>query len=173
MTDKISRYINGEFDYESGSLVFSCSKIEINIRQGETVNGSFTIEEQSGREVSGQVYSTNLILNCPKENFAGKETEVSYCVDATGKIPGDVIKGEIQIISDMGEYVIPYVINVIHETIESSIGNIKNLFHFANLAKSNWEEAVKLFYHDNFISVLTGNDARYRSLYKGLSLIHI
>ena len=170
MTDKISRYINGEFDYESGSLVFSCSKIEINIRQGETVNGSFTIEEQSGREVSGQVYSTNLILNCPKENFAGKETEVSYCVDATGKIPGDVIKGEIQIISDMGEYVIPYVINVIHETIESSIGNIKNLFHFANLAKSNWEEAVKLFYHDNFISVLTGNDARYRSLYKGLTV---
>ena len=170
MSNKISRYLNGEFDYESGSLVFSCSKIEINMRCDEITEGSFTLEEQSGREVTGKVYSTNLLLECPAGEFCGTEVEIPYRVNTTEKQPGDVIKGEIHIISDMGEYAVPYVVNVIHETMDSSLGSIKNLFHFANLAKSSWEEAVKLFYHENFISILNGNDSRFRSLYKGLTV---
>lgn len=170
MSDKISRYLNGEFDYEGGSLVFSCSKIEINMKYDEITEGSFTLEEQSGKVVTGKVYSTNLLLECPADVFHGTEIEIPYRVNTAQKQPGDVIKGEIHIISDMGEYAVPYVINVVHETMDSSLGNIKNLFHFTNLAKSSWEEAVKLFYHENFISILNGNDSRYRSLYKGLTV---
>lgn len=170
MSDKISRYLNGEFDYEGGSLVFSCSKIEINMKCDEMIEGSFTLEEQSGKEVTGKVYSTNLLLECPEDIFCGTEIEIPYRVNSEQKQPGDVIKGEIHVITDMGEHAVPFVINVIHETIDSSLGNIKNLFHFTNLAKSNWEEAVKLFYHENFVSILNGNDSRYRSLYKGLTV---
>lgn len=169
VSDKISGYLNGEFDYKDGSLVFSCSKIEINMKQGEVVSGSFFIEEQAGREISGRIYSTDIMLRCLIENFFGRRIEVPYTVDATGKMPGDVIKGEFQVISEAGEYVVPYVINVKHESMDSSLGDIKNLFHFTNLAKSNWDEAVKLFYHEDFFSILSGNDARYRSLYKGLT----
>ncbi|MEG1848413.1 MAG: DUF5717 family protein, partial [Lachnospiraceae bacterium] len=45
---------------------------------------------------------------------------------------------------------------------------VKNLFHFANLAKSSWREAVQLFYSKQFIQVLSGNDKRYFNVYKGL-----
>ncbi len=170
LSDKISRYLNGEFEYEGGSLIFSCSKIEINMNPGEIYTGSFSIEEQSGRTVKGKIYSTNLIVQCLTERLDGAQTEVDYSVHTGGKKSGDVIKGEFHIISDVGEYSVPYVINVMHEFMESSLGNIKNLFHFTNLAKSSWDEAVKLFYHENFASVLTGNDSHYRSLYKGLSV---
>lgn len=169
LSDKISRYLKGEFDYESGSLVFSCSKIEINMKCDESTEGSFTLEEQSGKTVTARVFSTNLLLECPSETFRGSLIEIPYSVNTFRKQPGDVIKGEVHVISDMGEYAVPYVINVIHETMESSLGNIKNLFHFTNLAKSNWEEAVKLFYHEKFETILTGNDGRFRSLYRGLT----
>lgn len=169
LSDKISGFLNGEFDYESGSLVFSCSKIEINLKQDEIVEGSFTIEEQSGRDVNGRIYSSNILFDCEIEEIVGREIVVPYRVDATGRVPGDVIKGDLHIISDMGEYSVPYVINVIYEAMESTLGNVKNLFHFTNLAKSSWEEAIKLFYQDGFINILTGNDSRYRSLYKGLT----
>ena len=170
MSDKISRYLMGEFEYEGGSLIFSCSKIEINMKTDEIYTGSFTIEEQSGKAVEGKVYSTNMVVQCLTEKFNGTQTEVDYSVHTRGKKSGDVIKGEFHIISDVGEYTVPYVINVIHEFMESSLGSIKNLFHFTNLAKSSWEEAVKLFYHENFITVLTGNDSHFRSLYKGLTV---
>ena len=145
LSDKISRYIAGEFDYEGGSLVFSCSKIELNLTQDEILEDSFTIKEQSGKQVQARIYSSNLIMKCDREEYSGEEITVSYKADTTGKISGDVIKGEFQIVSDMGEYVIPYVISIRHETIDSSLGNIKNLFHFTNLAKSDWTEAVKIF----------------------------
>lgn len=169
MSDKISRYIAGEFDYEGGSLVFSCSKIELNLIPDEVIEDSFTMREQSGQILHAKVYSTSLVMKCEQEEYEGAEVRVAYKVDTTGKNSGDVIKGEFQIISDMGEYVIPYVISLRHEVIESSLGNIKNLFHFTNLAKSDWAEAVKIFYRPDFVSVLNGNDSRFRSLYKGLS----
>lgn len=168
MSDKISRYIAGEFDYEGGSLVFSCSKIELNLIQNEILEDSFTIKEQSGKAIHARIYSSNLIMQCDGEEYEGEVITVSYKADTTGKISGDVIKGEFQIVSDMGEYVIPYVISIRHETIDSSLGNIKNLFHFTNLAKSDWAEAVKVFYQPDFSAVFGGNDSRYRSLYKGL-----
>ena len=144
-SDKIAGYIAGEFEYEGGSLVFSCSKIELELLQGETVTDSFTIKEESDKEFHARIYSSNLVMKCDKEKYDGREITVTYKTDTADKLSGDVIKGEFQIVSDMGEYVIPYVITIRHETVDSSIGNIKNLFHFANLAKTDWEEAARLF----------------------------
>ena len=170
MSDKIARYIAGEFEYEGGSLVFSCSKIELNLSQGENVTDSFTMKEESDKEFHARIYSSNIVMQCEKEEYEGTEITVTYSVDVADKVSGDVIKGEFQIVSDMGEYVIPYVISIRHDSLDSSLGNIKNLFHFANLAKTDWEEALKLFYNNEFESILSGNDARYRNLYRGLTV---
>jgi len=169
LSDKIARYIAGEFEYEGGSLVFSCSKIELELSQGGNISDSFTIKEESDKYFCARIYSSNVVMKCDKEKYEGREVTVTYTADITDKLSGDVIKGEFQIISDMGEYVIPYVITIRHETIDSSLGNIKNLFHFTNLARTDWEEAVKLFYQNDFYVVLSGNDAQYRNLYRGLS----
>ena len=73
LSDKISRYLSGEFEYEGGSLIFSCSKIEINMKPGEIYTGSFTIEEQSGKDVEGKVYSTNMIVQCLTQQISGAQ----------------------------------------------------------------------------------------------------
>ncbi|MDD6202279.1 MAG: DUF5717 family protein [Lachnospiraceae bacterium] len=168
MGEKTIRYLNGEFDYEGGSLIFSCSKIEINLHENETAQGSFVIEEQSGRPMKGSVYSSRMRMHCVNEEFAGTQAEIFYTFDSTGMETGEVQKGNFYVVCDMGEYVLPFVINILHDNLESSMGSIRNLFHFTNLAKSNWDEAVKLFYQDKFLEVFTGNDAKYRNLYRGL-----
>ena len=84
LLDKISRYIAGEFDYEGGSLVFSCSKIELNLTQNEVLEDSFTIKEQSGKRVQARVYSSNLIMKCDGEEYSGEEITVSYKADTKG-----------------------------------------------------------------------------------------
>ena len=82
---------------------------------------------------------------------------------------GDVLKGNFRIISNQGEYLLPFVVTIRSCVVASSLGDIRNLFHFANLAKTDWDEAVRLFYSGNFMSVFKGNDAQYESLYRGLS----
>lgn len=154
---------------EGGFLLLSISKIELNLFKGEIVQGEFTIEEQSGLDVEGYVYSSNFRMRVDTPEISGNDIHVSYTFDTTGMNPGDVSKGNFYIVSNRGEYVLPYVIMVQREVIDSSLGNIKNLFHFTNLAKSNWKEAVKVFYHPEFEHIMSGNEAKYRNLYRGLT----
>ena len=85
--------------------------------------------------------------------------------------PGEEIRGAFNLISNQGEYYLPFSVSITEKTIPSSLGNIKNLFHFTNLAKSNWEEAVRLFYSEEFAGVFMSNDKQHYAAYRGLSAV--
>ena len=140
------------------------------VSPGEIVEGSFTVFGPEKAPVFGSLTATDLRMEILTPEFSGSPYEVSYRFDAKGLSQGDTLKGDFRIISNQGEYVLPFVVTVRVESISSSLGDIKNLFHFANLAKTDWDEAVSLFYSDAFINIFKGNDAQHESLYRGLSI---
>ncbi len=170
MQEIISRILEGNFDYENGSLDFSCTKIEISLQRGEDYEGAFEITSDPSKPTDGYIYTTDLRMTCLQPEFSGSSMEIPFRFDGRHTEEGDVIKGFFNVISNHGEYYLPFVISVKHSVLESSIGPIKNLFHFANLAKSNWQEAVAMFYSPEFPSILVGSDAQYRESYRGLSV---
>lgn len=170
MQGNIDRILEGSFDYENGSLDFSCTKIEINIPAGEDFEGSFRVRSTPGYLTDGYVSATDFRMECLTPEFTGSDEEITFCFHGKNTEEGDVIKGDFNIISNHGEYYIPFVVSVEYTILNSSIGTIKNLFHFANLAKSNWQEAVKLFYSPDFTRVFTGSDAQHYDSYRGLSV---
>lgn len=169
MNQIIDRLLNGEFEYERGSLDFSCSRLELTIEKGETVEGSFVVYGLPDKLTEGRLISSNMRMECLTPEFWGAEEEILYRFHSKGLEEGDVVKGEFFVISNQGEYYLPFVVTVAHHVLESSLGNIKNLFHFANLAKANMEEAVRIFYSPGFSQILTGNDRQYQKVYEGLS----
>lgn len=158
------------FEEERGSLIFSESKIELELNKGESICGSFDIEEQDGMYLEGMIYSSSIRMQVSNPVISGNSMNVEYTFDSTGMRVGDVLKGNFFIVTDKGEFVLPFVAMIQKDNLDSSMGVIKNLFHFTNLAKSNWSEAVDVFYKPEFINICTGNDARYRSLYMGLTV---
>ncbi len=169
MRKVIEQILEGNFDYDNGSLDFSCSKIELHARPGEDVEGSFQIYGNSGKMLEGEVYSSDPRMECLTKSFVGNGEEIAYHFHSERVAEGEVIKGEFYVISNQGEYYLPYVISMGHTQIESSLGNVKNLFHFANLAKGHPDEAVKLFYSADFIRILSGSERQYYQVYEGLS----
>lgn len=167
--EKINRILEGSFDYENGTLDFSCSKIELALSKGSIQEGSFYINSIPGRPTDGCVVSSDLRMECLTPEFSGSSAEIAYCFHGEHMEEGDVVKGAFYVISNQGEYYLPFVVSIEHTILTSSIGNIRNLFHFANLAKSSWKEALKLFYSPDFKSILTGNDGRFLGAYRGLS----
>lgn len=163
--------IDGKFEYDTGSLDLSCHKIELSIEKGGSVRGSFLVSSHNGKPVTGKVTADRLRMKCLTPEFVGEQAEIYYVFSGEGMEEGDVHKGEFSIISNAGEYTVPYVVSVEHGVIESSIGPVKNLFHFANLAKTNWKEAVALFYRPEFSELLHGSEARYLGAYRGLSRV--
>ena len=169
MQKKLAQILEGNFDYENGSLDFSCSKIDICLRGERTYEGSFRIFAPTGKYTTGQVTSSDLRMECITAEFVGTDEEISFCFHGEYLVEGEVVKGSFDIVSSQGEYYLPFVVSVEHTVLESSIGPVRNLFHFANLAKSNWQEAVKLFYSSDFERVFSGSDAQYADVYRGLS----
>nr|WP_302111319.1 DUF5717 family protein [uncultured Acetatifactor sp.] len=165
----INQILEGNFDYESGSLDFSCAKIEFTIHKGGQYEDSFRIFAPSGAYTAGTVLSSDWRMECLTAEFSGAEDEVAFRFHGENLEEGDVVKGTFDIISNQGEYYLPFVASVEFDMPDSSIGPVKNLFHFANLAKSDWKEAVNLFYSPKFVNIFSGSDARFLEDYRALS----
>lgn len=171
MQKAISEILKGNFDHGEGTLEFSCEKIELSIHRGERQEGSFYIHATPGRGAlsAGSISSSDWRMECRTAVFSGTEEEIFFCFHGENLEEGEVVKGCFEVVSSLGEGYLPFVVTVEHTIPESSIGNIKNLFHFANLAKSSWKEAVKIFYSPEFGRIFQDGEGQHALDYRALS----
>lgn len=149
-------------------LDFSCEKIAFTISPGEISEGVFEIHS-SNKAAKGIIISTDTRMRTSTGQFAGEHCLISYAFDGTYLETGATVLGKFIVLSTVGEYVLPFEIRVECPKIEGTIGVVKDLFHFTNLAKLNWQEAVSIFYTPDFLQILIDRNENYLSLYKGLS----
>jgi len=165
----VDEILDGKFHVEDGSLEFSCPRVTLSLQADAACEGSFFVYGPEGVVTEGEVSASDLRMECTSTRFSGSEDEIFYRFHAVGMEAGEEVSGSFHIISNRGEYYLPFEVKVLSDEIVSSMGEIRNLFHFTNLARENWEEAVKLFYDPKFQKVFTGHDRQYYAAYKGLS----
>ena len=169
MRECVEQILEGKYDYETSSLDFSCAKVELTLHSGDICEGSFHVYTSGAGFTKGYVSTTDMRMECLTEEFTGENDEILYRFHGENLQEGEVVKGNFCIISNQGEYFLPFVASVEYDVYVSSVGKIKNLFHFANLAKSDWKEAVKLFYSPSFAKIFDRGDEQYYEWYRGLS----
>ena len=168
MKEKIERFARGDFEYELPSLQVSVEEIVIRVEAGKQYEGSFTIGNSAQRIMKGLLYSSNRLLTLSQTSFIGKEINITYRFDATYLKPADIIEGKIVIICDCGEITLPFTAHLEAPAINTSIGKIKNLFEFANLARMDWTEAKKVFRSEDFERIILNNEEKYHIIYRNL-----
>ena len=136
MREIVEQLLKGKNNYAERNLDFSTSRVEISLSAGDVVEGSFTIFGHDDRLLVGEVSSTDMRMQVITRDFSGSPYEVSYRFNAAGLNKGDVLQGDFRIISNQGEYFLPFVVTVRLDHIASSLGDIKNLFHFEYLSLS-------------------------------------
>lgn len=163
MKDQVNRLARGEFVYETPVLTISEANIEKSINLGTIYCHEFKITGSS--EIKGVVYSTDYRVTVNNSNFIGVENIIRYTVDTAGIEANEMLTGEFQIVSNAREITIPYAFKTVEKTVTTSMGNVHNLFHFANLAQTAPEEAEKLFTSEEFAEVFLKNDLNLLNLY--------
>ena len=128
MQQIIGQILEGSFDYEKGSLDFSCAKIELSIKKGEWQEGAFHIYAPSGLFTNGMVSSSDWRMECLTQEFSGEDEEILYRFHGETLEEGDVVKGCFNVVSNRGEYYLPFVATVEYAVAESSVGRIKICF---------------------------------------------
>jgi len=166
--ERIAKVLAEKSIYREGSLSFSCPKIELFLKAGEEAEGSFTVTGEKDLPLCGAVMTGDMHMRCLTGEFTGNPAKILFRFQSMGLTQGDTVRGEFKVISNQGEYTLPYCATIAPELFETSLGQIKNMFHFANLARVSWQEAVKIFYSPAFEEILTGNDRQYVNLYRAL-----
>ena len=112
MKEVINRLLEEHFEDEKSSLDFSCANIELSIEKGETKEGSFRIYSKQGSLTKGLVYTTDNRMECLTTQFVGNDEEIAYCFHGENVREGEEIKGEFSVISNHGEYSLPFTVQV-------------------------------------------------------------
>ena len=168
MRDKIERLSRGEFEYDLPMLCLSESEIKVDCEAGKVYEGSLTVKNSAEKSMKGVLYSSHRLFILKTDSFQGTTNTISYQLDATYLKAGDALQGELTIVSDCGEHMIPFMIQVEAPYCNTSIGKVGDLFQFANLARMDWTEAKKVFRSEDFEHVILRNDEKHKILYRNL-----
>ena len=120
---------------EAGGLLLSCDFIEQELEQKQ-ISGSFSVESMTGKAIKGKVIVSDPRVKCQESVFQSESVKISYYFDGYDMEPGEVISGSFMLITNFGEFEIPFSFSYPKKDISSSLGEIRNLFHFTNLARS-------------------------------------
>ena len=168
MQRKLEELAAGVCASQSSILQFSPEKLEFEVLEGSVYTGEFSIRSTDGVPVSGIVYSTSPRLVCQGTGFQGTDVTQRFEFRSEGLSEGESQKGNLHIISDQGEYVLPFMMTVSKKYPESSFGKIKSIFEFANLARESYSEAVRVFGRQEFLNVFKPQETNERLIYQGL-----
>lgn len=168
MKEKIERFSNGIFEYELPVICISENEIRITVQAGKVYEGSFTISNSAGRKMTGNVYSSNRCMQIQEASFNGVTNTIGYRFNAKNLKSREKIHGEFNIISDLGEISLLFTVEIEAPYGMSSMGKIKDLFQFTNLARMDWSDAKKMFRCEDFERIFLENEGRYKAIYRNL-----
>lgn len=90
-----------------------------------------------------------------------------FCAD--GLQEGDSLQGQFLIVSDYGEYTLPWKVTVRREAAAGIAGKVSTLAGFTELARTDWKTAVQFFYSKPFAEICKKEGEKTWLLYRGLS----
>lgn len=151
------------------SALLSCDFLEQELENGKA-KGFFTLTSLSKKSIKGKLLVSDPRVECSAEGFLSDRVTISYYFEGFNMEPEETVSGSFVLLTNLGEYELPFRFSHPKADIGSSLGEIKNLFHFANLAKTNWQEAGRLYFSPAFEEVLKNADSRQKQLYRALSV---
>lgn len=166
MKDTINRYARGSFDYNPPVLEIAEVNIDEKIGINSIYCGKLRIKSVYGQQLKGIVSSSNHAVVMEKSTFVGVDNEVTYKVDTRGVGKGEKIEGRFNVVSNGGEASVPFSFRIVDNSVESSMGSLKNLFHFTNLVQTEPDEAYNLFVSDQFENIFLKDDLELRNRYE-------
>ena len=168
MKELIDKLARGVIEYELPVLETSVSEISKKVYSEKAFKSSFVVFSSNQECLKGFVYATNENIVIENKTFYGRENEINFSIATEYINDGDEVIGDIYVVSNGGEVVIPVRIKVEQVSYTTSIGELKNLFHFANLVQMNYDEALSIFKSDDFAHIFLQDDFYLLSMYEGL-----
>lgn len=165
----VEQYAKGEFNVDRPEVDISIARLEAAVEAGTVYSGSFKVSSKNDRAIKLMVYDSRYLMDFNSHTFVGKKNTIAFLFDACGLERGKSFKGNINIITDGGEFRIPYNIEIVAPFVQVGDRKIEDLFQFASLAEENWGEAIRIFGSEEFVRTFLKEDESARRAYENLN----
>ena len=164
----VEQYAKGKFKVDRPDVIISESRFSMNIEAGTLYEGEFTIESANEFPIKGMVYDSRYLLRFEGHNFVSRSYTAKYSFDATCLEAGQNFRGHINVITDGGEFRLPYDISIVQPCVKHHDEKIDDLFKFASLAERSWNDAARLFVNDDFKRTFIDKEKALKKTYDSL-----
>ena len=115
MKELIEKLARGVIEYDVPVLEVSVSEIDKKVYSEKSFKSSFTVFSSNDVPLKGFVYSSNEKIVIEDKTFAGKSQEINFSIATEYINDGDEVNGEINVVSNGGEVVIPDFVTTIYQ----------------------------------------------------------
>ena len=170
MNEKIKAYAKCEFHIENPKIRFIGAEMNDEIIVGQSLEKEFIIQSENDVPITGNVEAFDHRIELLSGMFETTSYTVSYRVSTEGMEPGQEINGAFHVLTNGGEYDVPYHFKVVASKIVCKGTEIHNVREFAEFASNHYEEALRIFSGNQFVPVLCAGELldSYSRIYKSL-----
>lgn len=168
MKSKVEQYAKGDFYVEYPDVKFSKTYLQLKVEAGSICSGSISVLSGNGIPMKMMVYDDACILHLNDHSVIGESGEISYTFSGENKLRGSVYDGNIHVIGNGMEMTIPYSIEIVAPFIDLDKVAIEDMMKFSELAESDWDKALDIFFSDEFSKTLLDGNPEYIESYKSL-----
>ncbi len=168
MRERISRLAKGEDLRSELRLAVEPGEISLDLAAGQNYKGELTLREDEGRKVKSLLYSSHYRVHLFEDQFVGSRGTVAYEVNVQGLKPGDRIEGSFYLVSDAGEWQIPYSFVLTAPAGRLAYEKIRTIEAFADLARQDFDVALRVFENSGFLTLPFMEQPSFAALYHGL-----
>lgn len=118
MREKINKLARGLVDLETPRLRLSNTSFAGELAAGERRQFELLLVSENGVQLKGLAYSSHPKVRILKEAFGGMRTKLGFEVDSREAGDGDVICGNLDLVSNAGEQKIPFRFTVTQQPEE-------------------------------------------------------
>lgn len=168
MRERINRLAKGIIDMEAPEIRIQPESPDEEVQVGGIEKKELYIVSLNGLHIKGLFYSSNPRVRVVTGSFGGLRNHAVYEVDSSFLDYGDVIEGAFYLVTNGGEMEIPYRFHVKAGVSGQTLKRLRTPRDFANMARQDYETAVRVFEFKDFVDVPFMQDKQVRSLYDGL-----
>lgn len=123
MKEKIERFARGEFDDVLPKLEIPKNPVSWEMEPETSFTGYLKLHSENGVRIRGYVVSSdgNLKLNSPQ--FFGKNLRIEFVYKSKNMMDGDKKCGKFILITNAGEFLIPFEVQIRKKALEGGSGD--------------------------------------------------
>lgn len=168
MKAAVEQYAKGDFQFDRPGILISEQKLDLRIEAGTIYHGVLTLSNVQDARMKVMVYDDRYLFTFDRHIFVERKCELRYHFDGSHYEQGKTIRGNLNVITDGGEFVVPYTVEIVAPYVETSLGPVNDMFQFTTLAEQSWGEALRVFESEDFERTFLKGQPQLEKVYDSL-----